>query len=201
MIPLGVLASARVAVAGGGPVVTDYDSGVVNASSWSWTLDVGEPFAGRHLMFAAIGDRESNTSPYGLTSNGSALSLVQQINGWSRACMSTGVIPFPSGTTVDVVFSTPPVAIRAFVGVWVLPSAPTIIHSLAAASGTLTLNTGAGGWILGCAYNTSSVSGTVTDWSNTARSRTAIGFSTQTDGSQISLTSTSPFAAVSFTLT
>lgn len=158
MIPLGVLASARVAAAGGGGTLEFTGSGY--SASWSSTtqtipaIPIGTPAANR-VVIAAISTRvSSGRSVTGVTIGGVAATIDVVTTTWPSALIARAVVP--SGTTADIVLTrsgseTGPVLAGAYIAYGTVTVSGTAQHYSASTTlSSASLAHAAGACIVAC---------------------------------------------------
>lgn len=166
MIPLGVLASARVAASGGSdPAVTLRRVQVVRNDQTTTTFaagaDIGADTAARVLVIAVT--QRTQTNAPDLTVGGSAATLLASVGTWHYFTFA-----YPTGATLPSVVATWPSHVlyeRAIV-VWTSIGTPTAGASAATSGATVTASSGD--------YTVGAALGTETSSNMTTSTETAI---------------------------
>ena len=158
MIPLGVLASARVAAAAGGGGLTFLGTYAIDTNSTGFTIpgvSIGPPASNRTIIVAAYNERAAVT---GVTIGGvsATVDVVHTPGGSNNAGLAFAHAVVPTGTTASVDVTAPGVSLHHAVAVWSIPGTLTLVDSdsIQYSTGgdcTLTLTTVVGGLALAVA--------------------------------------------------
>lgn len=171
MIPLGVLASARVAGGGGDPLTVEYvGSASLTTGPWTFTdFNVGADYAGREIIVGVVGAQTGNRTVTRVTMNGVPATL--ETNGQSGYAASQIARGTPSGSTVTITVTTDSAIARCAIFVF-KTSAPVIrkSHGRGNVSGTsvacsASMANDADGWMVttGGSLGTGAITWTVPD--------------------------------------
>ena len=157
MIPLGVLASARVVAAGGGGglVLTDTLTNTTNSASYQWTaVNIGEPHPDRTVILCIRTPASASRSFSGLTVNGTAVTPDACTASGEWFQMSVAALHLPTGTTIDVAATINYAANNASLHAFAIPRRLVKGATRAgnATPATATLPTTSGGLVIAAAY-------------------------------------------------
>lgn len=152
MIPLGVLASARVAAGGGGSLVGtpvgSASSTTVGATQTFTSVPIGDTSSGRTIIVCAGGYGAGNRTISQVTING-AVAALDVINPSNWFPCGVARLAVPAGTTAEIVVTFSGSVSTAAVTVYSLPTSVAVVGTLASigtspVSGVLTSTTA--GW-------------------------------------------------------
>lgn len=167
MIPLGVLASAHVAPAGGSDLAWLGSAfSATNTSSYSFTSQpFGAPDADRYIIVGGYARSSSTGGVSSVTIGGVTATIVNLSNGADSSWFAYANVP--TGTTGTVAITYGVSQNRQVIGIWSVPSAPTVDGSgfevrSSDAARSVTVDSTSGGYVLATAASTDGDSGSWT---------------------------------------